>query len=71
MLAFIVIAFYVLRTMGVININRHKLNAWGLSGDKKGGYFQLPLGNGDEKTGLGALGLLGGSGNGNGNGKAD
>lgn len=64
-LAFVVIAFYVLRALGVINSRR--LNAWGLS-DKKGGYFQLPLG-GDEKAGLGALGLLGG--NGNANGKAD
>ena len=65
-LAFIVIAFYVLRAMGLISSRR--LNAWGLSSDKKGGYFQLPLG-GDEKAGLGALGLLGG--NGNANGKAD
>lgn len=67
MLAFIVIALYVLRAMGMIN--RQKLNAWGVSTDKKGGYFQLPLG-GDEKTGLGALGLLGGGGN-TANGKAD
>lgn len=54
---FAVVAFYVLRTLGIIGKGGSgRLNAWGLmNGDGKGkGYFQI---GGDEK----GLGLLGGS----------
>lgn len=70
-IAFLGVAFYVLRALGVIRRGSGaglgggvggKLNAWGLVSEKGGkGYFQI---GGDEK----GLGLLGGNVS---NGKAD